>query len=505
MNPSIQIGEWLLTPASHRLERGDTAHVLRPKLVEVLVCLAQEPGRVFERDELLDRIWPGIVVTDDSITRAISDLRKLLEDSAETPRYIETIRKGGYRLIAPVGRPEPAAAVFHRRWKERPMTAAAGLTLALGLVLWGPTSAPVPAAVRPAEPRPFTTLVGRETDPAVSPDGERVAFAWGGVRNENYDIYVKRIGADAPVRLTDGPAADVHPAWSPDGQRVAFLRASRDGSGVFIVPEHGGEPEQVCATSTWVQGLDWSPDGGTLVFAGREDDRGGFRIRRLALDEPEAVPVSTPPAQHTDHSPVFSPDGATIAFVRSSVRCGRDQVVLVDATGGDPRTLELEGLAIRGLDWVADDEHLILAAVVGETARLFRMRVADGELTEIPVHEEQVTYPSLSRDGRTLIYEDARPRQRLHRVRLGGGDAPEFEPILVTTHTERDADFSPDGTRLAFVSDRSGALELWLADSDGERPERLTDSGPDGIGRPRWSPDGERIAYLRLSPAGSSL
>jgi len=82
--------------------------------------------------------------------------------------------------------------------------------------------------------------VGRETDPAVSPDGRRVAFAWGGVRNEDYDIWIQEVGADAPLRLTDGPAADVHPAWSPDGARVAFLRASREGSGVYVVPSDGG-------------------------------------------------------------------------------------------------------------------------------------------------------------------------------------------------------------------------------------------------------------------------
>jgi DNA-binding winged helix-turn-helix (wHTH) protein len=93
-NGAIRIGDWLLTPASHRLTRGDTTHVLRAKLVQILTCLAAEPGLVLQRDELLDRIWPGIIVTDDSLTRGISDLRKLMGDSVDAPRYLETIRKG---------------------------------------------------------------------------------------------------------------------------------------------------------------------------------------------------------------------------------------------------------------------------------------------------------------------------------------------------------------------------------------------------------------------------
>ena len=215
--------------------------------------------------------------------------------------------------------------------------------------------------------------MGRETDPAVSADGSRVAFAWGGVQSENYDIWTKHVGADKPLRLTDGPAADVHPAWSPDGKQVAFLRAGREGSGVYVVPSAGGEAEPLFSTTAWIQGLDWAPDGGALVFAERADG-GGLRIRRLLLNEGRTVPVSAPPPQHTDHSPVFSPDGGTIAFVRSAVRCGRDRIVLAavhDEPGAEssagPRTLDVEGLSVCGLDWVADDEHLILSARVGET------------------------------------------------------------------------------------------------------------------------------------------
>ena len=544
MNGPFRIGEWILEPDSHRLRRGDTTHIVRAKLIRILVCFAEEPGRVLQRDDLLDRIWPGIVVTDDSLTRGVSDLRKLLGDSAEEPRYIETIRKGGYRLIAPVecladagqatlaseAHAEPQAAaeavpeaaeaaapetppsptppsptLGPSRGVARVRLAAAALLVVTGLAAWLVPSAAAPVAPE-LEARPLTALIGRETNPAVSPDGSRVAFAWSGVHGLDHDLYVKSLRGDELLRLTRDPASDSHPAWSPDGQRVAFLRSGPDGSGIHVVPAAGGPVEFVAATSSWVHGLDWSPDGRSLVFSGSEAGSGPHRVRRVSLDTRLVDSLSEPPPLYSDHSAVFSPRGSAVAFVRRSWTDAVDAVVFVDGEGRELAAFPAEGFAVRGLEWAADEEHLLVAAEVGDAARLFRMSVADGELTEIRTREEHVRDPSLSSDGGTLIYESAAPRQRLYRARLAGAGAPPaIEPILSTTRNDREVDHSPDGARIAVVSDRTGPSELWLTDVDGANPVRLTDSGAALVRSPRWSPDGRRIAYLQEAGGQSHL
>jgi TolB-like protein len=115
------VGDWLVEPALCRITRGGRTTHLRPKLIDLLVFLASAPGRVIGKDELLDRVWHGEFVVESVLGRSVADLRHILEDDAATPRFIETIPKRGYRLIAPVrwvsaaarsGRPSIAVLPF---------------------------------------------------------------------------------------------------------------------------------------------------------------------------------------------------------------------------------------------------------------------------------------------------------------------------------------------------------------------------------------------------------
>jgi TolB-like protein/Tfp pilus assembly protein PilF len=106
----VQVGDWLVDRALCRLSRGGQAIHVRPKLVDLLVYLASHAGRVIGKDEILQHVWHGEFVVESVLARSVADLRHLLEDDAATPRYIETIAKRGYRLIAPIRRAGDASA-----------------------------------------------------------------------------------------------------------------------------------------------------------------------------------------------------------------------------------------------------------------------------------------------------------------------------------------------------------------------------------------------------------
>jgi eukaryotic-like serine/threonine-protein kinase len=108
---SFSVGDWLVEPRACLASRETTTVKLRPQLIDLLLCLARKPGEIVLKDEILAEVWPGQYIAESGLSRCIAELRQLLQDDAQQPRYIETIPKRGYRLIAPVAMAHPAPLV----------------------------------------------------------------------------------------------------------------------------------------------------------------------------------------------------------------------------------------------------------------------------------------------------------------------------------------------------------------------------------------------------------
>src|SRR5262245_30235295 len=134
--PAFQVGDWRVHPSLNRLSKnGQDAHI-EPKVMQVLECLAEKPGDVVSRDELVARVWPGVFVTDDVLHRAIRELRRVFGDETANPTYIETIRKRGYRLLAPVAAIQSSTHAPPASGRVWTMAAAAAAAVALGTVVY---------------------------------------------------------------------------------------------------------------------------------------------------------------------------------------------------------------------------------------------------------------------------------------------------------------------------------------------------------------------------------
>lgn len=155
-SPALWVGDWRVDPSRNELSRGSESVKLEPKVIEVLVLLARRAGQVVGREELLAAAWPGVVVGDDALTQAIIKLRRALDDDAHRPKFIETISKRGYRLIAPVAEAgkalaaatQPRKSFLHR---NRIVIAAAVcvLLVSVGALLVFPELAKTVATSRP--------------------------------------------------------------------------------------------------------------------------------------------------------------------------------------------------------------------------------------------------------------------------------------------------------------------------------------------------------------------
>jgi Tol biopolymer transport system component/DNA-binding winged helix-turn-helix (wHTH) protein len=534
----IRFGVFELDVLTAELRRSGVRVTLQDQPLKVLESLLERPGMLVTRQELRTRLWAGDTFVDfeQGLNAAVRRLRDALGDSAETPRFVETLPRRGYRFIAPVEKvgawpdsdvPAPGndknqngGAVVDVPHPTR-RGGASGLRSALitaGVVVLVLTTIIMSlhraGAVneRPMHVVPLTTLAGSEFGPTFSPDGNQVAFAWDGEEQDNSDIYVKLVGSSEIRRLTTDPANDVAPQWSPDGKWIAYARrVSRTSYQVRLMSSLGGS-ERGLENFPIHPSASWSPDGRYLV-AGRAPEDGssnrssGIYLIPADLGQPRQMTPTAVPA--SDRWPAFSPDGRHVAYAACrDILYNSDchiQVQDLDRSLtpiGSPRRLTRNNVwKVEGVAWSRDGQFIIYAA--RESALFYLWRIgADGQHPPVRVELAgmDVLHPATTPSSDRLAFSKSVEDVELYRLETGGV----AHPIARSSLRDTFAQISPDGQRVAFCSARSGdAFEVWVAGSDGSKPERLT-RGP---GRwqctPTWSPDGKRIAFDSRAEDGS--
>jgi Tol biopolymer transport system component len=368
-----------------------------------------------------------------------------------------------------------------------------GTAIALYSQGWLPGSTPMGA---PPRVIPVTTFEGREDFPAFSPDGNQLAFAWDGEADQ-LDIYVKLIGTGSPLRLTSDPAEDSHPAWSPDGRFIAFIRHTEKENGIFLVPALGGVERKVGQTVPNTSGLAWSRDGKFLAFTDQKSPQSRFGIFLLSLETLEKHSLTLPPPAFGDSQPAFSPDGRHLAFARMG-NLGDRGIYLVPLSGGEPRQIISDPRVIDGVTWTVDGRAVVYSSNRAGSFNLWRGAVAGGTPELVAAVGKGVHNPAISRQGNRLAYNEKYLDSNIWRLDAAGlaeGRRSSPAKLIFSSRADHSPQFSPDGRRIVFVSDRSGSDEIWVCESDGSNLLQLTFFEGAATGSPRWSPDGRQIAF----------
>ena len=351
----------------------------------------------------------------------------------------------------------------------------------------------------PARVYPLAAYPGVEGPPALSPDGNLVAFAWsGGAEGGLNDIYVKAVESEALRQLTQTPEEETSPAWSPDGRSIAFVR---EGHGVFTISQLGGTERQVSVSGTHVA---WAGDSKSILIRDGERNAGPFGIYQVFLENLERRRLTQGPVGDGDYRFEVSPDGSTLAFIRYEKR-GIADLYVVPMAGGDPRRLSNWSSSIHGLSWTPDSRGIVYDVDEPTASRLWRIRVngeGPGRGSPVPDIPMDARNPSISRTRpgapARLAFQTITRDVDLRLMDLDArlvNDALESQPFSSSTRIEGSARFSADGSRVAFVSFRSGAEEIWVAGRDGSGLQQVTSLGAAGISVGGWSPDGSQIAF----------
>lgn len=503
---------------------------LTPKAAAVLVRLAHAAGRTLSRDELLDAVWKGTCPTPDVLTQAITDLRRALGDDLRSPRYIETLPRLGYRLIAPArfmaetvvvamssttpaANPLPPARLpLSTAPRQRLVAlgaaaiAASALIGAAILVARKPQVESVAAVThwRASAQRSITAEPGPENFPHVSPDGTRVAYTTGDAEAGRARIMQKSMDQSHVVRVSAlEKGNEYYPVWSPDGASIAFMRYDEhDECSIIMIPALGGAERvlQPCYAGL-VNPFSWSPDGQRIVTT--NPSRPGVTDMAIVsspidASEPQWL-VYAHALSETDLDPRYSPDGAWIAFRRGANPYS--DLFLVSAMGGAVRQLTHLATRIRGHDWTRDGSALVFSSGNGGQQALFTVDIADAHIEPLEVRPAE--FPNSARSSDAVVYEIPRVRMQLAEVAFGAAGPPVER--VPSTGSDSTPALSPVNDDLAFISDRSGSQQLWLREAASGETFALTDISEPTLRYPVWRADGRRLLVTVREGASGRL
>ena len=503
----VRFGNFEVDLRSGELRRNGLAVKLQGQPFQVLTMLLERPGELVTREEIRQRLWPADTFVDfeHSLNAAVKRLRDALGESAENPVFIETLPRRGYRIITPIETSPPIPA--HRagsgkKVKTGVLLSAVCALCALGLLTLyyrhSRTSEYLEPVVLPA-----VTDAGEKYTPNLSPDGQHLAFAWNGGSGSYFSLYVKVVGTEQSLRLTNLPALDFNPVWSPDGRYIAFCRILAGQTGIYLIPALGGTERKLRATLwdekgfyqvRWNAGrLSWSPDGESLAFSDRPLPNEMPAIFLLSVDSLAVRKLtSVPLGSRGDSNPAFSPDGKTLAFTRSSQAF--QSIYTVPVSGGKEQRLVSDASDHWGLAWTPNGQHIVFANASWpiNAGWLWMVPVRGGKAERLQFGQEGIE-PSIR--GNRLAYVRQTANLNIWKRELRSPVSADLPTKFISSsRMDSGPQFSPDGARITFESTRSGPYEIWMCRNDVTGLMQLTHFNS-STGTPRWSPDGRLIAF----------
>ena len=546
-----EFGRCSLDLAEQRLCRDGQPVPLTPRMFDLLRVLVANAGHLVEKDRLLKEVWADAFVEESNLNRGISVLRKALGETA-AERYIETIPKRGYRFVAVVrgGSSEPSAPARDRDEppnasrsiaNPRVVTVAAlavsvMVTIAaayVGLAKSEPDSGPSAAASSVHRQLTFT---GRETTPALSPDGTRIAYV--SKQSPHRKVIVQDVAGGRRLEVFSAPEAGAL-RWSPDGSELMFWARGDGDRGQYIVPAAGGGARKIAdgffvgcwspdgstialglfvtgeirfldklgavqrtialgGTREWMWDLDWSPVHGRLLVVADDEQRApsiwtirpdGSEQMKVFSGGPEILAARWAPSGDAIY--YFTRVNQTVSLFKVSLdlEAGR--------SGGEPTPIFAGLETDEGFGISADGKKLVYAKAP-YYSNLWLVDVADSPAgprtrqTQLTHGTAVVERPRVSPDGQTIVFNVGYERRaNLYTIPAAGGTPRQltfFNAFSV------DGAWSRDGKAVAFASTEGGKARVWLVNADGSAPRPLSSGEMSESFDITWAP-GALILY----------
>ena len=513
----IRFGVFELDMRSGELRKSGTRISLQDQPLKVLNVLVGHPGEVVAREELKRQIWPNDSFGDfdHAVNVAVAKLRAALGDSADVPRYVETLPRRGYRFIFPVALPtvldsggpdgEAEAEVKPAKRPSGFLWAAAGATIVIAGLIAGAwwffshkTYAPMQLSAELPVGAGIDRFFGAQL--ALSPDGTRIVVSED-EPDRNWRLAMRTLDQSQFVPLS-GADHGSRPFFSPDGQWLAFFADHK----LKKLPVQGGVPVTLVDAPGYSGGASWGDDG-NIIAAFSGGTSGLVRVPSGGGAPAQVTQLSTDKGETAHAWPQVLPGSQAVLFTAYGSGAYDDgEIVVFNFKTGERKTLHGGASFGRYLP----SGHLVYLHQNTLWAAPFDLRRLEVTGAPQPVLEEVNSNVSgggdfaFSQTG-TIVYVSSKtqisfPYSISWLERTGQTKVLQAPPGLYENPR-----FSPDGRRLAFeLATTSVRADIWVKDLERDTVSRLTNL-PGRNNFPVWTPDGKNIVFESWNWAGSGM
>ena len=518
------LGDILVVPSRNEIEISGNIIKLQPKVMEVLVYLARHQERVIAKEELIEHVWRGRVVTDASVQKSINLLRKCLNEAIGDADVIAHYSKKGYQLqIQPdFCTPEPGHVTGNAFpkwrdaiWRHRILVIIGSicgiLLVATGLILF--VHAPLLDAnkiikshqVQFNSMHGYTNELGHELMAEPHPMNEYVAYVrkvFNPTTSEMHSDLLVRNSKRKDWQFASSQGSWIEISWSPSGKSLAVVELLTDLSPgypanasspaiydihVFELDLQALQVVEKHRLSQWqgrISSLAWW-DEETIELTAKQGESSVNLRYRYSLNSQRLNVVD--PLEFVANPLLTRVHNKTSAI--ASLHKGATRVHFI---GDDKERISSHTLPYRVIDmsWVPDGSGVVVNSEDGRTLSLVYLDGSSAQIELPPLGDKVLTRPRYAGDGKRIFFTATRPESDIWRYALDGSKTT----MVDNSYQNHTPVFSPSGDRFAYVSVRNNQAQIWLVEGEQERELALSGAagGVEGLS---WTDDDNKLLY----------